>query len=358
MTENILKGALRPAIAIALLFGPVGCFSQGTITGKLTLEDGAPPTAATIAFFFNDKLEESVTPNADGTFSISFVKEGVFSAVASAPGYDSQTVHNILSPAAGTSVMEDITLTVTPDDVTITVKDKKGNPFANMALRVSRQSTVTLTTDAQGTATLPNLPFGDYFHDPRPYTRDPSKSFAVNLQDRLLFSRVASHDSYELVLRRVTYIEGENLAASSKPGYVAQSIVPSVDLSVCGAGMAVAGSGNYEIRIHEDDAGQPGKLIASRTFTRSEDSSTLLRTNVDLVLGMVDFCLSGASPILLQGGMKYWMVLGGGGGNYGSYRTLPASGDPLLYSLNGGPWKPDLSDDYHRILSLNLVLTE
>jgi len=358
MPENMLKRALLPAIAIALLSGPVGCFSQGTITGKLTLEDGAPPTSATIAFFFNDKLEESVTPNADGTFSVSFVKEGVFSAVASAPGYDSQTVHNILSPAAGTAFMEDITLSVTPDDVTITLKDKRGNPFANMDLRVARQSTVTLTTDAQGTAIWPNLPFGDYFHDPRPYTRDPSKSFAVNEKDRHLFTRVASHDSYELVLRRVTYIEGENLAASSKPGYVAQSIVPSEGLSVCGVGTGVPGSGNLEIRIHEDDSGQPGKLIASRASTRSEDSSTLLLTNVDLFLGMVDFCSGGASPILLQGGMKYWIVVDGGGGKYGSYQTLPASGDPLLYSLNGGPWKPDLSDDYHKILSLNLVLTE
>ncbi|WP_225802979.1 S8 family serine peptidase [Streptomyces sp. NK15101] len=132
-----------------------------TVTGKVTDKaTGAALPGVTVDATTNGTTR-SVTTDADGSYRLS-LPAGTYDFAYSAYGYTTGTVPNA-ALVTGVPLTQDVALAAVPAHaVTGTVLDVSGRPLAKATVSVPGVPVDPVTTDAQGTYTLPKVAEGAY----------------------------------------------------------------------------------------------------------------------------------------------------------------------------------------------------
>jgi subtilisin family serine protease len=192
--------------------GPTGTLS-GTVTDATTSD---PIAGATISV--TGPADRVTTTNASGDYSF-VLPVGTYEATASAFGYASQTVLNVVV-SEGLTTDQDFALQPAPShSVSGHVRDSEGNALAGASVEILGTPIPPATTDATGLYSFPSVPEGSY--DVRATSGRcfdaQTQPLVVDGDETLDFALTRRHDTfgYFCEVQAVDYIEATNVLSLS-----------------------------------------------------------------------------------------------------------------------------------------------
>lgn len=136
---------------------------EAQLTGKVMSSAGQPILHAEIFAQSTDEKSSGFTASAsDGSFKVFGLDAGSFKVTIKAKGFLSSTVENVSLQNEQTGMIPDVQLQAA-GRMTVDVLDNSGQAFPDAEITVEGGEVFkTATSDVQGKAEFPELPFGDY----------------------------------------------------------------------------------------------------------------------------------------------------------------------------------------------------